>query len=150
MLALDGFSLLPVLKGEARQVRSPDQPLGYELSGNQALFKGDLKLVKNTPPIGDNQWHLFNLRTDPGETRDLQRQMPEAFQTLQADYASWAGAHGVLPIPEGYSPQKQVMINSWYNYWWPTFAAFFVAIPLLLLAAVAQTLRAWRRRRVAV
>ena len=150
VLSIEGLSLLPVLKGLAQQVRSPDQPLGYELSGNQALFKGDLKLVKNAPPIGDNQWHLFNLRNDPGETRDLQQQLPEAFRALQADYADWSRVHGVLPIPDGYSPQKQVMINSWYNYWWPTFAAFFVAVPMLLLAAVVLTLRAWRRRRLAV
>jgi hypothetical protein len=54
VLPIEALSPLPVLKGEARQERSPDQALGYELSGNQALFKGDLKLVQSVPPIDDN------------------------------------------------------------------------------------------------
>ncbi len=122
-------------------------PLGYELSGNQALFKGDLKLVKNAPPIGDGQWHLYNLRDDPGETRDLPQPLPEAFKAMQVDYAAWAREHGVLPIPEGYSPQRQVMINSWHNDWWLQFGAVFVALPLVLLAGFWMLIRTWRRRR---
>jgi len=153
VLPVQGLSLLPVLMGQALQVRGPDQPLGYELSGNQALFKGDLKLVKNLQPIGDGQWQLYNLRDDPGETRDLRAQLPDAFRTMQADYAAWARAHGVLPIPDGYSPQTQVMINSWLTYWWPKFGAAFVAVPLLLflllLAALALLMRGRRRRRSA-
>ncbi len=147
VLPIEGVSLLPVLKGEAQRVRAADRFLGYELSGNQALFKDDLKLVKNGPPIGDDQWHLFNLRDDPGETRDLQQQQPEAFRAMQTDYAVWASAHGVLPIPAGYSPQMQVLVNSGHNYWWPKFGVVFVAVLLLLLAAVALVFRAWRRRR---
>ena len=147
VLPIEGLSLVPVLMGQAQRARFPDQPLGDELSGNEALFKGDLKLVRNVPPIGDGRWHLFNLSDDPGETRDLQLPFPEAFRTLQADYATWAREHGGLPIPDGYSPQTQVMLNSGYNYWWPTFGAVFVAIPLLLLAALALRICALRRRR---
>jgi arylsulfatase/uncharacterized sulfatase len=43
---LAGASLLPLLRGEATRVHSPDQAIGYELSGNAALFKGDYKLVR--------------------------------------------------------------------------------------------------------
>jgi arylsulfatase A-like enzyme len=35
-----GHSLLPVLANPAMRVRAADEPLGYELSGNKALFKG--------------------------------------------------------------------------------------------------------------
>ncbi|MEY3144438.1 MAG: hypothetical protein RL342_109, partial [Pseudomonadota bacterium] len=34
-------------------MRSPDEPLGYELSGNVALFLGDLKLTKDAPPVSN-------------------------------------------------------------------------------------------------
>jgi len=61
-----GRSLLPVLADPASRVRSDNEPIGYELAGNKALFKGDLKLVLNNAPIGDGQWHLYDLRTDPG------------------------------------------------------------------------------------
>jgi arylsulfatase A-like enzyme len=80
---------------------------GYELSGNKALFKGDLKIALNNPPMGDGQWHLYDLRTDPGETKDLQQQRPQEFAAMQADYAAWAKANGVLPMPEGYNPVRR-------------------------------------------
>ena len=86
--ALTGRSLVPVLANPSLRVRSSDDILGYELAGNKALFQGDLKLVLNNPPVGDGQWHLYDLRADPGETNDLQKAMPAQFAALQAAYAS--------------------------------------------------------------
>jgi arylsulfatase/uncharacterized sulfatase len=142
---LTGHSLVPILNGRALQVRQPDEPLGYELSGSQALFKGDWKLVKNIPPLGDGQWHLYNLGQDPGETRDLQQDQPDLFRTMQADYDTWSKAHGVLPMPEGYSPVRQVMINTVYNYWWPAYGKQCIGSLVALLLAIAGGL-AWRRK----
>jgi len=116
-----GRSLLPVLSNPSLRVRTDDEPIGYELAGNKALFKGDLKLVLNSAPIGDGQWHLYDLRTDPGETNDLRQQRPQEFAAMQADYAAWATAQGVLPMPEGYNPVRQVMINTVFNYWIPAY-----------------------------
>jgi hypothetical protein len=93
------------------QAHPSDEAMGYELSGNRALFKGDLKLVLNLPPVGDGLWHLYNLREDPGETRDLQGSLPLAFSALQAEHAAWSSRHGVLPMPAGYSPARQVALN---------------------------------------
>ena len=118
---LTGRSLLPVLIGAAPANRSPGDAIGYELSGNAALFKGDMKLVKNLPPVGDNGWRLYNLRTDPGETQDLQQQLPELFRTMLTEYEAWSVAHGVLPMPEGYQPARQVMINTFVNHWIPEY-----------------------------
>lgn len=140
-----GRSLLPVLADPAARTRGADEPLGYELSGSKALFKGDLKLLLNLPPIGDGQWHLYDLRADPGETRDLQQVLPQQFAAMRADYANWAQANGVLPMPEGYDPIRQVLINTFVNYWipsyWPIGAA---SLPVLL---GVPTLLWWRARR---
>ena len=141
-----GRSLLPVLADPAQRVRSPDTPLGYELSGNKALFKGDLKLVSNLPPVGDGQWHLYDLRQDPGETTDLREKRPQDFEALQKDYAAWAREHGVLAMPEGYSPTRQVMINSFVNYWIPAYRNTALAV-LAGLAAAVVAFVVWRRRR---
>ncbi|TDP63485.1 arylsulfatase [Roseateles toxinivorans] len=138
---LTGTSLLPALTGAAGPVHGPDEPIGYELSGNQALFKGDLKLVKNLPPLGDGQWHLYDIRQDPGETRDLQQQRPEAFRAMQADYAAYAKANGVLPMPEGYEPTRQVLINALVNVYVPR-----LALPALALLGLI-TLLIWKLRR---
>ena len=146
---LAGRSLLPVLRGEALQVHPADQAIGYELSGNEALFKGDLKLVRNAAPVGDGQWHLYNLRTDPGETRDLQAELPAAFQAMQADYAAYARSHGVLPMPEGYNPVRQVLINSFIHYWIPAYRNTVLAVLAALVAGVAGVVHLRRRRRQA-
>ena len=148
--ALIGRSLLPVLANPGARVRGPDDALGYELAGNKALCKGDLKLVLNNPPAGDGQWHLYDLRADPGETKDLQKALPVRFAALQAEYAAWAKANGVLPMPEGYNPVKQVLINSVVNYWFPTYWPHAVAALLVLLGVpVLLVVRARRRRSAA-
>jgi arylsulfatase/uncharacterized sulfatase len=143
---LAGRSLLPALRGDPGPIRPPDQPLGYELSGNQALFKGDLKLVRNLPPVGDGQWHLYDLRTDPGETRDLRTSLPQAFDAMRADYEAYARSHGVLPMPEGYDPVRQVLINSFINYWIPTYRTP-VLLTLAGLVLLVVGLRIRRRKR---
>lgn len=143
MEPLTGRSLLPLLQGSATAVRGGDQPLGYELSGNAALFKGALKLVRNMPPLGDGQWHLYDLGVDPGETQDLRERMAPQFQRMQADYASYEKANQVLPMPEGYRPQRQVFINSIWRYWIPVFGKQAAAV----LVVLAGLLVWWHRRR---
>jgi len=142
--ALAGRSLLPVLTGQSDQVRGPGDGIGYELSGNAALFKGHLKLVRNIVPVGDNSWQLFDLATDPGETRDLREQLPAQYRAMLAEYATYARDHGVLDMPAGYDPVRQVLINSFTNYWIPTYR-----VPVLAgLGALALLgLLAWHRRR---
>ena len=146
--AQTGHSLVPVLADPSARVRRSDEALGYELAGNRALFKGDLKLVLNNPPVGDGQWHLYDLRADPGETKDLQKDLPAPLTALQADYASWAKANNVLSMLEGYNPVKQVLINTFVNYWIPTYWPQAVATLLVLLGLPALlVLRARRARR---
>ena len=146
---LIGASLLPVLRGEAKNAHSPDQPIGYELSGNMALFKGDLKLVSNLQPMGDGQWHLYDIQKDPGETIDLKDQMPDVFTAMQADYQAYAKANQVLPMPPGYQPLKQAFRNAIVNVYIPRYR-----MPVLIilggLAALAAAYFIRRRRRSAL
>lgn len=128
-----GKSLLPVLTGKAQAVRGEREPLGYELSGNSAIFKGDLKLVKNLPPVGDGKWHLYDMVKDPGETNDLYSQLPEVVRGMAGDFDRYAQQNGVLAMPENYNPQRQVLINSFFNYWWPTYGWKVIALLLVLL-----------------
>jgi arylsulfatase A-like enzyme len=137
-----GRNLLPLLRGETDRVRAPDETVGYELAGNAALFQGDLKLVRNLPPVGDGRWRLFDIAADPGETRDLAPVRPLEFTAMQAAWERWAAEHGVLPMPEGYQPRRQVLIN----------ALRFVYLPMLAWAAAGLAVcgiawSLWRRRR---
>lgn len=136
---LAGRSLVSVIRGQSPSVYPADQAVGYELSGNLALFKGGLKLVKNTPPLGDGAWHLYDISKDPGETTDLQLTLPDAFKTMQQDYAQYAQSHGVLPMPANYKPARQVFINGLHNYWIPTYRNTVLAG----LAGLAGVLLLW-------
>ena len=142
---LSGHSLLPLLQGKANYVYRPDEALGYELAGSAALFLGDYKLVKNIAPLGDGQWRLFNLRQDPGETRDLQSTEPAMFATMRAAYDQYAQDYGVLPVPEGFDLQKAGLHYAIDHYLLPKLRAawpWWLALAFSVLALVV-----WRRRR---
>jgi arylsulfatase A-like enzyme len=109
---MTGHDLMPLLTGAATTVQAPDEALGYELSGNAVLFEGDFKLVKNLAPYGDGGWHLYDIVADPGETRDLAAALPDRFAAMQAEYAAFAKAEQVLPMPPGYQAPKQVQANA--------------------------------------
>ncbi|MFT4571133.1 MAG: arylsulfatase A-like enzyme [Hyphomicrobiaceae bacterium] len=103
-----GTSLVPLFDGRTGSVHSPDEAIGFELAGNAALFKGDLKIVKDRGPIGDGQWHLFNIVKDPGEASDLRALMPERFGEMRADYDSYVRDNGVLPVADDYDQREEV------------------------------------------
>ena len=142
---MTGKSLVSLVKGGTHSVRRADEPLGYELSGNKALFKGDLKLSRNDPPVGDEQWHLYDVQLDPGETHDLQTEMPEHFATMQQDYLVYERTHGVLPMPPGYTPAGAVLVNGIYNYWLPTYGP----TGLVLLSLLGCIILLSKRKRAA-
>ena len=143
---MTGKDLTPMLTGAAPAVRDAATPLGYELSGNAVLWKGDLKLVKNLPPYGDGQWHLYDIVADPGETHDLAAARPAAFRQMQADYAAWARAEQVLAMPAGYSAPQQVQDNARRDRLEPRLRALW---PWLagLIGLLLAGLYVWRRRR---
>jgi arylsulfatase len=68
---LTGKDISPVLGNRQDAVRQPDEWIGWELFGNRAIRKGDWKILWLCEPFGPARWQLFNLRQDPGETRDL-------------------------------------------------------------------------------
>lgn len=131
---ISGRSLAPVLTGTAETAYGPNDAVGVEVSGNASITKGDYALVKYNPPYGDNQWRLYHVVNDPGQTTDLSTALPEVRADLERAYAAYAKANGVLELPEGYKVQRQAAINSLKRqvefYGWQLGA---VALVLLLL-----------------
>ncbi|WP_164117351.1 arylsulfatase [Sphingorhabdus sp. Alg239-R122] len=108
---ITGRSLLPLIKGEQNRIYDPDEPIGYELGGNSALFQGDYKIVLNRGPVGDGKWYLYNIVEDPSETRDLSKREPKRFQDMLNAYVRYTKDNGVLPVPKGFNAQQQVALN---------------------------------------
>ena len=104
-----GRSFAPYLAGNSQQIHDDNQTIGYELGGNSALFKGDYKIVINRTGQNDTEWHLYNIRQDPGEARDLATQRPELLAEMIADYERYAEENNVLPMPEGYNRATRVL-----------------------------------------
>lgn len=130
---LSGASLMPVLTGTARNTHSPDTPIGVEVAGNAALFKGDYKIMRNGGAFGDPEWRLYNIAIDPSETNDLSASEPERLSAMISDYQAYMRANGVLAMPEGYDVQQQVATNALKRqlaaFWWViALAAMIVAL----------------------
>ena len=105
---LQGESLLPLALGDADSVRPDDFFFGWEVFGHLAIRKGDWKLLRltSTPsetgqPLAEraDQWGLFDLRIDPGETNDLSAEFPEKVAELQEAWAEYSSANGlIIPV----------------------------------------------------
>jgi arylsulfatase len=92
---IDGLSWMPLLKTGA-QVYPVDKAIGTELFGSRSLRRGDWKITD----IGDKRWRLFNIRHDPGETRDQSEAQPDRKAELLKDWDDYANSvNVVLPNP---------------------------------------------------
>ena len=127
-----GKSLLPVLSDQQQTTYSPDDAVGYEIGGNKALFQGDYKIMFNLGPVGDDQWHLFNIVRDPGETQDLKQTMPERFESMKILYDKYEQDYRVLPLPAGYNQQKQVALNGLRGIFGPSILTFILTLLTLV------------------
>lgn len=144
---LIGRSMLPMLLGQTKTVHSADHPIGYELAGSAALFKGDYKLVKNIAPLGDGKWRLYHLLSDPGEVHDMAASQPERFQTMLADYEAYALANGVLPIPQDFDLQKNGLRFGIQHFLIPKLKAIAPWVVLVLALVIAAWVQIRRRAR---
>ena len=86
-IPLEGESLLPIFKGEQRPVPA------YFVSGVNDRFRmyreGDWKMVK----VNNENWQLYNMKTDLTELHDLAGQMPEKMKILTTHYETWENNH---------------------------------------------------------
>jgi arylsulfatase/uncharacterized sulfatase len=133
---MTGRSLVPVLFGEKGAAYGPDEAIGFETSGQAALFRGDYKLVRNMPPFGDGIWRLFDLAVDPGESRDLGSRLPELLGDLMHEYRLYANRVGVIELPAGYDVERQIGANVARRligfYWIPLLLGTLMVLGLVL------------------
>ncbi len=110
--APDGISMTPVLRGETLTVRTEEHPVGYELAGSSAVFKGPWKLMQNLAPKGTGEWELYDIESDPSELTNLAADRPDLVAEMTAFYEQWAKEVNLVPVPEGYNPLEQTVINA--------------------------------------
>jgi arylsulfatase len=94
--ALEGKSLAPVLGNQSGSVRGPDDWTGWELFGNRAIRQGDWKLLWLCKPAGPAQWQLFNLKDDPGETKDLSSEHKDVRDRMVKHWETYVKDNNVI------------------------------------------------------
>ena len=138
-----GKSVLPMLKGETDVTRAEDESFAGEVSGNSALYRGDWKIARISAPLGDSNWRLYNLASDPGETTDLSGKNPELFKELLTEYQAYSEAVGVFELgPDVYALKvlEGKLANKMLHKYWP----YIIAVVLLFglaLVGVFQGIR---------
>jgi len=82
---IDGISFLPTLTGQGKQIHHDYLYWEfYEGVGSQAVRQGDWKAVLlNLNNDRPEKFELYNLATDPGETRDVSAQHSEVARRLR-------------------------------------------------------------------
>ena len=70
--------------------------IGGEMSGGKWMRQGDIKAVLVPEPYGTGNWQLFDVVKDPGEVKDLSRQMPDKLKALIAAWDQYAEDVGVV------------------------------------------------------
>jgi arylsulfatase len=95
---LYGTSLKPCLQEETKQsVRNEFAVLGIEIGECKAILKGDWKLIFMPPPYGKgDEWHLYNLKEDIKEEKNVAAQFPEKFKELKAEWEAYALSVGYI------------------------------------------------------
>jgi len=104
-----GTDFSSYLQGKEGPIHAASEPIGYEMGGSSALFKGDYKIVINQFEQNEFEWHLFDIKNDPGEANDLARAEPELLAEMLSDYKEWAQNNAVLAMPEGYNRARTIL-----------------------------------------
>jgi arylsulfatase/uncharacterized sulfatase len=141
--AFYGRSAMRLLSGQAESSYAEDDSFGFEVSGNAALYRGNWKITRLAPPLGDSKWRLYDLSVDPGETTDLSAENPELFEDMMADYRSYSDDVGVFELGPDDSAFKQLFKNvvtkAAHKYW-----PYALGLVLALAAALFFAYRVGR------
>jgi len=97
--AISGRSFVSMLDGNADPDPDQTRVSGIELFGKRAIRAGRWKLVHMPEPWGTDEWQLFDLRNDLGESHDVSDEYPERVAQLKAAWQAYADASGVI-IPD--------------------------------------------------
>ena len=78
---LDGFDMLPVLRGEVKSLR---EAMFWQRRGDKAARVGNWKWIDSEKAKG-----LYDLSVDIGETKDLSAERPEVVEMMRGKFEGW-------------------------------------------------------------
>jgi len=96
VLPMKGKSLAAVLTGKSELTYSTNDFVAGEMGNGKWVRKGNYKAVKVVPPYGSNEWKLYNVSVDPGETTDISETEQELLNELKSAWEQYANEVGVI------------------------------------------------------
>jgi arylsulfatase A-like enzyme len=100
--SLDGVSFKANLFDPA--LRSEHCEQYAEFAGNRSYYRDGWKLVslhQRGAPYDDEEWELYDIRSDPTEREDLAASRPEVVKELSSAWDEAAWANQVFPLDDG-------------------------------------------------
>lgn len=92
-----GKSIKPLLEGKVVSIHAADEPVAQEMFNNTVVWMGPWKAEKLFgEPFTDGKWHLYNIKTDIGETTALDSEHPDILQKMISAYDKYAKDVGVI------------------------------------------------------
>lgn len=98
VLDMRGKSFSKVLAGEEKSIYTKSEYIAGEMQNGKWIRKGDFKAVFIPKPYGLNQWKLYNLSVDPGETSNLSELEPDLLEELIFEWKKYAEEVGVVAM----------------------------------------------------
>jgi arylsulfatase A-like enzyme len=82
---IDGISLLPIInsKFEKREIKIP-----FRFKDKGALIDNNLKLIATS--LINEEFELYDLKSDPKESNNLASTRPELFKNMKSEYLEWS------------------------------------------------------------
>ncbi|KAK6455700.1 uncharacterized protein RJT20DRAFT_119696 [Scheffersomyces xylosifermentans] len=103
-----GSSWVGYLANQKERVHSEDTVTGWELFGQQAIRKGSYKALYIPAPFGPEKWQLFNIKEDPGETKDLAELEKAVLEELINLWAVYASETGLIELGSGLFEKEKI------------------------------------------
>ncbi len=105
----------------AASLTDPDAPSShpeqhFEMRGHRGFYRDGWEVVTchlERTPFSDDRWELYDLASDPTETRDLAAQHPDKVAELVEAWEQGAWQDQVYPLDEG-SGLKYLVRPPWY------------------------------------
>lgn len=140
---ITGKDLTPIITGVQSEVYIADEYVGFELAGNTALFNNGYKLIYNRGPLGDSEWYMYDIISDPGEMTDLKALEPVQFHKMLNLYQRYSEENGVQPVPDHYDQRMEINLKTARNDAGDNLVVYFlVSVTLLIFGMLG-----WQRRK---
>jgi arylsulfatase A-like enzyme len=93
-----GKSMLPLISGEATEIYTEDDYMGWELFGQRGVRQGDWKIVWDITQGDDAHWMLFNLTNDISEQNDLSIERPDKLTEMISLWERYEEDNGIIYV----------------------------------------------------